>query len=74
MPFYDLHCADCGKDSNVQASMADKAEKRVVCPECGSNRLETLYSPVNFHIKNKAAPACPNSHICGAGCQHAHGG
>jgi len=73
MPFYDLHCADCGKDSNIWASMEEKTEKKVVCPECGSNQLETIYSPVNFHIKDKTPPACPNSHICGSGCQHAHG-
>lgn len=72
MPFYDLHCVNCGADSNISASMADKAEKRIACPECGSTEMETIYRSVNIHVKRDAAPACPNSHICGGGCQRGH--
>ncbi len=72
MPFYDLHCSACKQDFNISASMADKTEKRILCPECGSNQLETIYKPVNIHVKNSAA-ACPSSHVCGAGCPHAVG-
>jgi len=71
MPFYDLHCPGCDKDFNVRATVTDKTEKRIACPECGSNQLETIFSPVNFHVKKGAPPACPNSHVCGAGCRHA---
>ena len=74
MPFYDLHCLGCDKDFNMRASVSEKEEKRIVCPECGSNHMETIYKPVNFHVKNNAPPTCPNSHICGSGCHHAHGG
>ena len=72
MPFYDLHCAACDKDFNISASVADKMEKRILCPECGSNRMETIYRPVSVHVKSGAGDACPNSHVCGAGCPHAH--
>ena len=72
MPFYDLHCASCGVDSNISASIADKVEKKIACPECGSHELETIYRTVNIHVKRDEAPACPNSHICGAGCRHGH--
>ena len=72
MPFYDLHCAACGGDFNIRASVADKTEKKIVCPECGANRLETIFKPVNILVKSGGeAPPCPNSHICGAGCRHA---
>jgi len=70
MPFYDLHCTGCNKDLNVRATVAEKTEKRIVCPECGSNQMETIFSPVNFHVKKDALAACPNSHICGSGCRH----
>lgn len=70
MPFYDLHCVNCGKDANIRASVAEKEDKRIVCPACGSNHLETIYKPVNFQVKNNEPSACPNRHICGSGCHH----
>ena len=68
--FYDLHCTKCGKDSfEVNATVADKVEKRIYCPECGSNMMETIFSPINVHVKsNNAAVACPNSSTCGSCC------
>lgn len=73
MAFYDLHCTECGKDSfDVQASVEDKTEKRILCPECGSNQLEKIYSPVNIHVKSGAPAECPNSRVCGAGCPRAY--
>lgn len=72
MPFYDLHCTSCDKDFNLKASIAEKMEKRVLCPECGSNKMETIYKPINVHVKKDTASACPNSHVCGAGCRHGH--
>ncbi len=71
MPFYDLHCTACGQDFNISASIADKAEKRIACPECGSRRMETIYKPVSVHVKSGEA-ACPHSHVCGAGCHRGH--
>lgn len=72
MPFYDLHCTDCDKDFNISASIADKVERRIVCPECGSAGMETIYKPVSVHVKGDTPNACPNSHVCGAGCCHGH--
>ena len=71
MPFYDLHCADCGADSNISATIAEKMDKKIACPACGSNNMETIYRPESVHVKGDAAPAGPNSHIC-AGCRHGH--
>lgn len=72
MPMYDLKCRNCNETFNTMASMSDKTEKRIPCPECGSFDLETAWSSAPAVIKGNAAPnACPNSHICGAGCHHA---
>ena len=70
MPFYDLHCAECDKDFNIRASIADRVEGRIACPECGSNRMETIFAPVNYLVKDSAPPACPNRHLCGEACRH----
>ena len=71
MPFYDLHCPECDKEFNIYASMADKSEKRIQCPVCGSYDLETVFKGSPAYIKSRKAPECPNSHVCGASCRHA---
>ena len=74
MPFYDLHCVNCDKEFNIMASMADKTERRIPCPECGSLDMETVYIAAPAYIKRGGGdemPACPNIRSCGAGCQNA---
>jgi len=75
MPFYDLYCSICDKEFNIMATMADKTERRIPCPECGSTQLETVYNGAPAYIKSGAgaAPACPNFSACGAGCPHNRG-
>ena len=76
MPFYDLRCKACDKEFNIKATMADKTDKRIPCPECGSTDMETVYKSAPFYIKSKQAAetaACPNSHSCGASCPHLRG-
>jgi len=69
MPFYDLYCANCDKEYNIMASMADKTDRRILCPECGSTELETVYNSAPAFIKGgkETAPVCPNSRTCGSG-------
>ena len=69
MPFYDLHCPECNKEFNILASVAEKTEKRISCPECGSFGLKTVYKSAPAFIKNTKMPECPNRRICG-GCHH----
>ena len=74
MPFYDLHCNKCEKDYNIMASMADKTNHQIPCPDCGSNELETVYAVAPAYVKNvgDSAPTCPNSAGCaGSGCHFA---
>ena len=70
MPFYDLKCPSCDKEYNISASIADKIEKRVACPDCGSFELETVYKSGPAYIKNRKNNDCPNSHSCGTACRH----
>ena len=71
MPFYDLHCPNCGKEYNIRASIADKTNKRIACPDCGSFDLKTVYKDGPSYIKNTKTPECPNRHVCGKDCHHA---
>ena len=71
MPFYDLRCVACDKEYNIKASMSDKTEKRVPCPDCGSLELVTVYKAAPAYIKSAKAPECPNRKSCGDKCPHA---
>jgi len=76
MPFYDLRCTQCDKEFNIMASMADKTERRIPCPECGSTDMVTVYNSAPAFIRgggDNNIPACPNMHTCGAGCPHTRG-
>ncbi|MDR0491166.1 MAG: zinc ribbon domain-containing protein [Oscillospiraceae bacterium] len=68
MPFYDLRCTICDKEFNIMASMSDKTNRLIPCPECGSTDMETVYKSAPFYIKSGQPPAqtCQNSHACGA--------
>ena len=70
MPFYDLRCPTCEKEYNIYASITEKTEKRIPCPDCGSFNLETLFKGIPAYIVRSKMPECPNRHICGSGCCH----
>ncbi|MCL2226534.1 MAG: zinc ribbon domain-containing protein [Oscillospiraceae bacterium] len=73
MPFYDLYCANCDEEYNIMASMADKTERRIPCPDCGTTDLKTVYSTAPAFIKGGGdpIPACASGGGCGAACPHA---
>jgi len=73
MPFYDLSCPECDKEFNILASVSDKTEKRIPCPECGSLDLKTVYKGAPAYIKSAGKLECPNQRVCGSagGCRHA---
>jgi len=75
MPFYDLYCAACEKEFNIMATMADKTEKLIPCPECGSTQLDTVYNAAPAYIKGGGGsmPSCMNSSACGMSCPHSRG-
>ena len=74
MPFYDLHCNSCNKESNIRATMAEKTENRIPCPECGSTDMITVYKSAPAYIKNSgdSVQTCLSSSNCGnTGCRFA---
>ncbi|MCL2498966.1 MAG: zinc ribbon domain-containing protein [Defluviitaleaceae bacterium] len=77
MPYYDLLCKTCQTEHNIRATMAEKTENRIPCPECGSFEMETLFINPPAYIKGgKSRPIpthapCPSSGGCGARCPHA---
>ena len=76
MPFYDLLCKECNQEFNIMASMAEKTDRRIPCPECGSTNMDTVYKSAPYYIKNgggEPAAACPNIQTCGAACPHSRG-
>jgi len=71
MPNYNLYCPTCEKEHNIRASMTQKAEKTIPCPDCGSFDLETVFKAAPAYVKGSAPTACQNSASCGARCPHA---
>jgi len=51
--------------------MKEKSEKTIVCPDCGSTALETIFKAPPAVVKGAAPDACPNSSSCGHACRHA---
>ena len=72
MPFYDLRCVTCGEEFNTRATLAERQEQIIPCPACGGHDLAPVFKATHFTVKTTEAPACPNSHICGPACHHAH--
>ena len=72
MPFYDLYCADCDKEFNIMASIADKTARTIPCPDCGSIELENVYLSGPAVIKNRAPePTCKSASSGCGGCRFA---
>jgi putative FmdB family regulatory protein len=68
MPNYDLRCISCNHEYKIHATMAEKSEKRVPCPDCGSFELETLFKAPPAYVKGAGAANCPHRGGCGSHC------
>ena len=75
MPLYNLKCRTCDREFDILASVSDKNEKRIHCPECESNELEALWKNAPRYLKGGIQSSkelvCANSETCGKACQHA---
>ena len=69
MPIYDLKCSKCGNEFSKMAKMDERTNKKILCPDCGNNELETIFKNVNI-ITSKKDSSCPNIHKCGGCCGH----
>ena len=64
MPKYDLRCEACDAEFNARASILEKTEKRINCPECGGHQLATVFKAPPAFLKKEAK--CPSSASCGS--------
>lgn len=64
MPFYDLKCAKCGDEFNIMASISQKENGLIKCPNCGNTNLETVFKNINI-IKSRSKS---ERHSCSGGC------
>ena len=74
MPFYQLKCNACGKTFEARASIAERNEKKIPCPECGGFDHATVYGKgPAVHVRGESGGnACPHAESCGCCCPHAH--
>lgn len=48
MPIYEYHCHDCEKEVSIFFLSFSEAEKETaICPECGTKKLERVFSSVS---------------------------
>lgn len=48
MPFYDYVCSNCEKRFEIFLSYSDYGKKGVVCPHCGSQKIQRRVPRVRF--------------------------
>ncbi len=69
MPYYELRCSSCDKEFNIKATIRERSEKLINCPDCASAELETVYRQVNIlRYRGKDCDVCPTAASLGPGC------
>ena len=70
LPYYDLRCAACQTAFSIKATVKDRTDKSISCPDCGARDLETIYRKVHIlRYKNKDCDVCPGSSAFSGGCR-----
>ena len=75
MPYYDFLCKKCQLEFNTLASIEDKTESRIPCPDCGSTDLVPIYKAAPAFLRGAGGNFrdCPNSSSCGRTCPYSCG-
>jgi len=69
MPYYDLRCEDCQNEFNIKASIRERSEGLLRCPECGSGNLAAIFRQVNvLRFRGKDCDVCPGQTAGRQGC------
>ena len=55
MPHYEFFCRDCKKLFTKILSLADYEKGRVMCPKCGSKKVEQRWSAFTVITSKKSA-------------------
>lgn len=73
MPFYDLKCKTCSYEFNVRASIKERENNELECPDCKGKELEPVFKSMNYVVKkHQEMPSCPNVGMCGGNCPIRH--
>ncbi len=60
MPYYELSCTGCGREFTKKASIRERSEKLISCPDCAGVELETVYRQVNIlRYRGRDCDVCP---------------
>ncbi len=55
MPIYEFKCSKCDKFFEVIVMNAERDEKEVKCPDCGSVDFERVVSTTNYSMGGSAS-------------------
>ena len=55
MPHYEFFCQKCKKFFDKILSLVDNEEGEVLCPHCGSKKVEQRWSPFSAITSKKSA-------------------
>ena len=53
MPTYEFTCNTCGEQFVKVMSFTERAEMSLVCPKCGSERIEQRFTAVSVKTDKK---------------------
>jgi putative FmdB family regulatory protein len=53
MPTYEFTCNSCGEQFTKAMSFAERAETSLVCPKCGSEKIEQQFTAVSVKTDKK---------------------
>ncbi len=69
MPVYEFICQECGKPSEVRASIEEYSKGlRPVCPHCGSPRLIRAFSAIGLATRGPGSGGSCCGPNAGGGC------
>ncbi len=54
MPAYDYICEECGKTFSLFLSYAEYGTAPVFCPECGTDHVRRVITPVRVAVNERA--------------------
>ncbi|MEZ0536559.1 zinc ribbon domain-containing protein [Caldicellulosiruptoraceae bacterium PP1] len=70
MPYYDLRCSNCGNEFNIKASIKERENNEIKCPECGETKLEAVFKSVNIiSSRSSDSSSSCSSGCCGGSCR-----
>jgi putative FmdB family regulatory protein len=55
MPHYEFSCHNCKKNFSKVLTLAQYEKDKIICPHCGSKRVEQCWSAFNAITSKKSA-------------------